>query len=45
MGDATWATATRKITTSTSFDRMSATTNAAHLPNHPFVTTRFGLGG
>nr|BFF10406.1 hypothetical protein GCM10025699_17090 [Microbacterium flavescens] len=39
MGADTWATATRKMTTRTSFDKISATTNAAHFPNHPFVVS------
>ena len=35
MGAATWVVAMRKITTITSFDAISATTNVAHFPNQP----------
>ena len=39
MGAETCATATRKITTSTSFDRISAITNATHFVNHPLAAS------
>lgn len=35
MGAATWVMATRNITTSTSLEQISATTNMAHLLIHP----------
>ena len=40
MGAETWVIATRKITTSTSFEAMSAITNAAHLVNQPLVASQ-----
>lgn len=39
IGAETWVIATRKITTSTSFDRIKAITNVAHFPNHPLVAS------
>jgi hypothetical protein len=35
MGAETWVIATRNITTSTSLEQISATTNIAHFPIHP----------
>src|SRR5690625_3337024 len=40
IGAETWVTATRKITTSTSFEAIRAMTNAAHLVNHPLVASQ-----
>ena len=40
MGALTCPMATRNTTTMTSFEKMSATTNAAHLPNHPFAASQ-----
>src|SRR5690625_1588439 len=40
MGAETWVIATRKITTSTSFEAIRAMTKAAHLVNHPLVASQ-----
>ena len=39
IGAATWVIATRNITTSTSLEQISATTNIAHLLIHPLVAS------
>ena len=39
IGAETWVIATRKITTSTSFDKIKAITNVAHFPNQPLVAS------
>ncbi len=39
MGAETWATATRKITTSTNLEAIRAMTKLAHLENQPFVAS------
>lgn len=40
IGAASWLTATRMMTTTTSFEMMRAITKPAHFPNHPRVCSQ-----